>query len=343
MKMLKALFWLIILLSPLAIQANSAQPGFWNAGGTGTFSLLFPEDSVAYKKVQMVRELVAIQLYPGYAVVKGSYWMHNTTGDSLSLKAGYPLYGSYEPKGQYSERLEISFDSLSAMRVRLEGIPIKEYKTELLPNTQPWQGQWYIFQTHFGPLDTVLIEVYFILNTNNTSIRQGYGSDESNGFIYLLETGATWKQPILQGEVRLQMMGVLDIDDIHGAAPDSVFKIEEGTNTLVYSFSNLAPDNESNIVVAYSDQVEDFDFGKVIANQDALYKAIETFAAQPPSTNLIMAQFGDPYELHGIRWNGILFLSVLVVCFIVVPVVCIVLASKFSGAAFRAYKKATKP
>ena len=41
---------LIILLFNTETKANVAQPGLWNAGGMGNFSLLYPEDSISYKK-----------------------------------------------------------------------------------------------------------------------------------------------------------------------------------------------------------------------------------------------------------------------------------------------------
>ena len=86
----------LLLLLPFLAFSNAAQPGFWNAGGTGNFSLLYPEDSASYQKIQMVKELVAIQLYRGYAVVKGQYWMYNDTEEEVNIKVGYPLNAHFD-------------------------------------------------------------------------------------------------------------------------------------------------------------------------------------------------------------------------------------------------------
>ncbi len=53
---------IIILFSlPINILGNTAQPGFWGAGGTGTFSLLYPEDSLQYKKIQKMSQFSFIE------------------------------------------------------------------------------------------------------------------------------------------------------------------------------------------------------------------------------------------------------------------------------------------
>lgn len=78
----------------LMLCSNAAQPGVWNAGGGG-FNLLFPEDSSAFRKIQMQREAIAIQLYPGFGVVKGTYHMRNSTADTIKIKVGYPVQGVY--------------------------------------------------------------------------------------------------------------------------------------------------------------------------------------------------------------------------------------------------------
>lgn len=61
------LFFALLCMAPVLL-ANVAQPGIWQAGGAGAFTPLFAEDSSAFRQVQMVREQVDIQLYPGFSV-----------------------------------------------------------------------------------------------------------------------------------------------------------------------------------------------------------------------------------------------------------------------------------
>ena len=70
--------------------SNISQPGIYNADGMA-FSMLFQEDSLSYKKVQMQEEKIYIQLYKSFAVVKGTYKMVNTSNENLSFKMGYPI------------------------------------------------------------------------------------------------------------------------------------------------------------------------------------------------------------------------------------------------------------
>ena len=69
-------FFCTLLLSCILL-CNASQPGIWNAGGSGSFKLLFEEDSLAYKQIQMQSEAIYMQLYKGFAVVKGEYNFYN--------------------------------------------------------------------------------------------------------------------------------------------------------------------------------------------------------------------------------------------------------------------------
>lgn len=292
----------LTLLLFLATNAfpNAAQPGFWNAGGTGTFSLLYPEDSAAYQKIQMVRELVTVQLYRGFAVVKGSYWMYNETADTVRIRTGYPLNASYSGESaNHYNREEIRFDSLYGLQARVEGLPAAIIAT---PLEDPEHGygteNWYVWTTDFPPGDTTYIEVYFVVNTNDTQIIQGYDREHHNGFIYLLETGSTWKQPIVEGEVRIQLMEDLAPEEISGVAPDSIFGLSSEGKILLTRFQNLSPTGDNNIVLAYGEKRENFDFSEALSRQSALYEAIDAFAATDlESRTFTSITFGDPFEV----------------------------------------------
>lgn len=93
--MIKKTYFLLLGIGLILFCSNVSQPGIYNAGGT-SFSMLFPEDSLSYKKVQMQNETIFIQLYKGFAVVKGTYEMVNTSVDSLKFTMGYPVNGIYQ-------------------------------------------------------------------------------------------------------------------------------------------------------------------------------------------------------------------------------------------------------
>lgn len=73
-KILFTAFLLITITLAQKTFANAAQPGIWNAGGT-VYTMLYPEDAITFKKVQMQQERIFIQLYKGFAVVKGPMFL----------------------------------------------------------------------------------------------------------------------------------------------------------------------------------------------------------------------------------------------------------------------------
>jgi hypothetical protein len=278
---MKARLLLLGVIINLNVSANVAMSGVWWAGGTGNYAMLFPEDSIAYNKIQMKKEFVSIQLYKGYAVVKGEYWMYNTTKDTLKIKTGYPLNAS----GQYQNDVDeagIVFDTLSQLEVFVDGQPASIiYKPSSNENNITTKvndrtySNWYIWVTKFKPEGYTKIEVYFIVNTNHTSISKGYGRESYNGFIYILESGATWKQPIEQGSIAVQLMDGMSINDVRGVQPLNIFLANEQNEILKYNFTNLSPTRKNNIIITYNDNLSNFNFEEAANNKQSLFQAVD--------------------------------------------------------------------
>jgi hypothetical protein len=272
---------LFICLTLLSLKgfSDSAMPGVWVAGGTRKLTLLYPEDSIAYNKIQMKKELVSIQLYKGYAVVKGEYWMYNDTKDTFRIKTGYPLNSESDGKIVQS----MLFDSLSQLQVLVDGQPAKIISapinfTDTVKKNYEYLN-WYVWLTTFKPKGYTKIDVYFIVNTNYASITGGgYNRADYNGFIYILESGSTWKQPIEQGAVIVQLMDDIKIADIHGVNPQTIFAYNEPNQLLKYTFNNLSPTPDNNIIITYSNDLSNFDFGAVVKNKQSCFKAIDSLS-----------------------------------------------------------------
>ena len=320
-KMKKILLVLILFIPGFRMTANVAQPGIWNAGGMGNFSLLFPEDSLAFKKIQMVDEKVSIQLYKGYAVVKGIYKMYNSTGDTVKLKTGYPLNSNFRSETNNTHRAEIMFDSLYGLDVKINSVPAKIISEPYVSGKVNSENEnWYVWNNIFAPEDTTVITVYFIVNTNNTMIRKGYTKDKFNGFMYLLETGSTWKQPIIKGEIRIKTEDNISIDDIKGLSPDSIFKTDADKNLLQYKFTNVSPENSDNIIITYSENIEDLNFDNILSLKTKLYNSIDEFSEMDINPEgLKHKKFQSPYEVESSDWVSIL----LVLSVIGIPVIIV--------------------
>lgn len=311
-KTISVILYLFVLAG--SVFANAAQPGIWNAGGMGNFSLLFPDDSLSYKKIQMVNERVSIVLYKGYAVVKGEYKMYNDTQDTIKIRTGYPLNSSFKSETAGNYRADISFDSLYGLKVLVNSVPVNLI-AETSENGSGYlqNSNWYVWNNTFAPEDTTVITVYFIVNTNNNIIRKGYTKDENNGFIYVLETGSTWKQPIVKGEIRILLDAGLNTDDIKGLKPDSVFRTDDKNNILQYDFSNLSPTNLDNVIITYTEMINDLNFNDVLSNKDELYKKSDEFSVKViNSSELTLKKYNSPFDVESTDWTSLLLILSIV-------------------------------
>ncbi|MFK8008782.1 MAG: hypothetical protein AB8H03_20650 [Saprospiraceae bacterium] len=291
---------------------NIAQPGMWQAGGMGNFSLLYAQDSSAFQKIQMINERVSVLLHPGFAIVKGEYWMKNDTDSTLTIKTGYPINSSAESNSR--TLMQISFDELYGLKVL-----VNDMETPLLKEQK--DDNWYVWNNTFSKNATTKIVVYFLMNTNQAQVSQGYTKDYSNGFVYLLETGAIWKQPILKGEIRIQAKDDLRIKNIRGAFPQDFFNINSSQKILQGQFTNLSPVAENNIVISYGDQLNNFDFKKILTQQTKYFSEVDKLSnLDLGALEFTPHHFDDPFEIpsfDGIRPTGLFSWITLIFYFII--------------------------
>lgn len=324
------LTFILIFPSVIAL-SNAAQPGIRNAGGMGGFTLLFPKDSIHYQKIQMQKERVSIQLYKGFAVVKGEYWMYNHSDEIISMQSGYPINANYSTYKDGYDLTEIWFDTLYQIKVKVDGVPtstqFNSFQEEDYSNhiEQYNNNEWHTWETSYKANGTTRLEVYFILETNDANIRQGYNGKDYNSFIYVLETGATWKPPIGEGTVLVELMDGLNVKDIEGISPFNIFSVDKEKNRLLYQFENLEPTREDNIAITYYKRDEAFDLKKTIANSDSYFLTIDQLATtQLNKKNYDEVQFESPFEIPdtaslfiGGFFIGIILLGIAFLCLII--------------------------
>lgn len=323
----KALSLCLFLFVSFSLFANTAQPGIRNAGGTGGFTLLFPEDSLAYQKIQMQKERVSIQLYKGFAVVKGEYWMYNETDENITMQSGYPIHASYGTEKEGYTLTEFYFDTLYQMKTYVNGQLLDHteisYVEQRQNNVESYNyltdAKWYIWEMNYAANSVTKIDVYFILETNNAKIMQGYNSQYYNSFIYVLETGSTWKPPIGEGTILLQLKDGLSLKDIQGISPENIFHYDESKQTLVYTFQNLEPTKEDNIAITYHEKVDGFNFGNIISKSTAYFSSIDDFSKQSFDTTAKIIEFDSPFDIPDTTGNiftGIIAVIIIVPLFI---------------------------
>ncbi|RKD18652.1 hypothetical protein BCY91_15055 [Pelobium manganitolerans] len=323
-KFLVTALFLIAVATSQKVFANAAQPGVWNAGGT-VFTMLYPEDSLTFKKVQMVEEKIYIQLYKGYAVVKGTYLFRNTTKDKLNFKMGYPINGIYY--GGDIELNEVVLDSLSSFKVKA-----KNQWLSLLPESHPElnndnssavpsDDNWMVWQMNFAPEESQTVEVYFVVNTNNAKVRKGYNTESHNAFIYLLESGSVWKNPIEKGSFYVQLMDGLTTENINGISQGFGFRYNETHKLYAGAKTNFSPTPKDNLVVTYYEHNEHFVFEKALLQTENLFSKIDEMSQSALETlTYTDVQIGDPYKVESTFWGafpGLLTLFVVFAPFII--------------------------
>ncbi|MFN8356876.1 MAG: hypothetical protein U0Y10_20645 [Spirosomataceae bacterium] len=249
--------------------ANIAQPGVWSSGGTGSFSLLYPEDDAAYKKIQMWHELVLVQLYKGYAAVKGTYWMQNNENAPIRLKVGYPMSGDFKANG--ADKMVVSFDSLYRLAAKVDGV-----SQTIRANDQGW----YVWETTFKPKAVTKVEVYFVVNTNESELIKGYNHLNHPIFSYVLQTGSIWKNPIEQGLLLIQLKDGLTLTELKSAQPDTALAVNTEKQLLRYTFHNLTPSPRNNLVLVYSKKVDNFNFKSVATRANYLFEQLDQLPSE---------------------------------------------------------------
>lgn len=283
------------------LYSNAAQPGIWNAGGT-VFTMLHPEDSLSFKKVQMQQEQIYIQLYKGFAVVKGVYWFRNTTKDRLQFKMGYPVNGIYD--GGETNLNQVSIDSLNEFKIKAKGnwLPLlKQSYPELNNNDKnpiPFSENWKVWEMTFQPNEIQIVEVYFIVNTNNAQVRKGYNVDNKNAFIYLLESGSVWQPPIENAAFYVKLMDGLLPTDINGISTGFNFKYSEKYKLFSGEKHNFSPIPKDNLVISYHNKEDDFLFKNKLSKANSLYLSINDLSALPKNNIEYKAiKLGNPYNV----------------------------------------------
>ncbi|QNM84667.1 hypothetical protein H9W90_10710 [Polaribacter pectinis] len=301
-------YLLFIFLGSLFLVSNSAQPGVWNAGGSGSFTLLYPEDTVAYKKIQMKSEDIFMQLYKGFATVKGTYYFKNTASDTLKIKVGYPVNNVFENVQFHHEVNEVRVEGLYKIKGLINGVEAPIYKK---PNAE--NDNWYVWEITFPPNKITEFTVYFLVNTNNAKIIKGYNSDKKNAFIYLIETGSLWKSPIEKGDFYTQFKDDISIDNVKTSSPTSLFFDEENA-ILKFSLSDYGKKPDPNFIITYGKKIENFNFKEITSKSDLYFKSIDRFSKNNFNNyNFNLIELENAYKVGGISNNAIGLIFYLVI------------------------------
>jgi len=320
-------------LVSLAVSAQSDLPGIWNAGVGGQIYPVFPVDSIHFGKIKMQKQLIMVNLYAGFAVVKGEYTFINTNDESIHIQIGYPL------SGHYPQRIveNVFYNELYNFRAKANGIPVKPYRLSDSGNVIPANisgkesssslvTDWHVWQQAFPAGDTTTLTVYFITQNNLSKFKKGDESRDANAFGFFLESGNAWGGKIEAGDILIKMNDKLSLIDIKGLLPDSLLK--GNLYHLQYSFKNLEPAPGNNLLIWYEGAAPDYKFDKkVLPFTDTLYKMMDAFPISEFNDTgfKLISRKNFSVAKSGLTFSGVLYFLMFFMPWIILAVVIVFL------------------
>ncbi len=320
----RALAFLLITLSILHAQANSAMPGFWNNGNGSEFYPLYVSDTPYIGKVQMQQEEILIHLYPGFGVVKGTYYMLNTTDEPITLHTAYPINGHVSNPQVYA----VHVSDIYGLRVLVNdtAVPVQMAEGDnaiVSGDIFSSSRNWYVWQTTYAPKAITTITVYFLVNTQDAVLSHGYDKKHGNAFTYILESGRAWKDSIDKGEIKVFLKGGLKSTDLFGVMPQARFS---GNDTfLYYNFTKLEPTDSDNVVLWFKQIKQEVNFEAVRADSALYFAEMEMPYATPAHLGPVAAKDFDTGSSSSLI-IGLALAAVVFGPFILLALVIIVVA-----------------
>lgn len=262
-----------------------------NTGGGQTIEPVNKKDQRVIEQIQMVSEIVKVNLYPGFAVVKGEYHMLNTANRPVKIQVGYPpnrsffrsstdtriTFGDINPP-QISNKKAISpFSGVDQLKVLVADQEIATSNKVITNNSN--KSVWGVWDLEFVPGQETVVTVYYMVSTKGY-IHEGYfGSKKAQLFTYVLESGQIWRDLIKQGTILISLKGDLGSNDIWGVLPSKALQIDKAAKYLVYRFADLEPTINNNIVINYNDKLPaQFDYKREKAKSAEYYQQIDQVA-----------------------------------------------------------------
>jgi hypothetical protein len=280
-----------LLVSSLLIHlfglSNAAMPGIWQTGFGGRFLPLIAADSNNYGKIQMQSEQVLVDLYNGFSVVKGTYYMYNSQDTAVEMFTGYPQHGDYKQDivkyiiigdAPFNLKVLVNGKEVSCAAYNDSAITANSLNSTTVPVVSGSRNfrTWFLWKMKFAPKKITTITVYFLTNNSNAKLSHGYSRSTGHAFGYVLESGKAWGGNIDTGNVFIRLMDGITLKNIAGILPDSTIK--EANGKLVYSFINKEPSPSDNLLIWYNKEIDSIAFHQNILPQTNNYfEAINNF------------------------------------------------------------------
>jgi hypothetical protein len=325
--MKKCIGFVCLYLICLSALAKDELPGIWNVGAGGQIYPLDAADSTLSGKLIIQKELIMVQLYPGFAVIKGEYRFLNTTDKPVKIQVGYPV------SGQYPQQVvgNILFNDIYQFKVRSNAqdiIPARRSGSDI-SNAHQKPGHitnWYTWEQAFASDTITTLTVYFITQNNLARYIKGKESRDGNAFGFHLQTSPAWAGKTGIGQILVKLNDKLTLLEIQGILPDS--QLTGDLHHLQYDFSLSSQGPENNLLIWYDGAPPDFKFDKkVLPSTDTLYQIMDNFPLSEFNNPAFSAISRKNFTLakSGLTFSGVLYFLMFFMPWIILAVIIIFL------------------
>jgi hypothetical protein len=270
-KLLLPLFLLALAAVP---RAQDSLTGLWNAGGA---AMLAPMDTS--QSLQLVKSLVRVNLYNGFAVTSQDYLVKHAGNDSIQAHFRLPQAGSFP-----SPRLgKVTYLAPDLQVIKADGVVITPQHDSLLQKGQPAEN-WDLFSLPFAPGQSRMVTVRTITRTYLAKLREASGSKDGNAFsFHFHDARDLWKVRTGTGQL-LVKLNDLSMNNVRGILPASA--VTGDMRHLQFGYALDIPKDSDNLVIWYEGAPPDFPFTKkVLPSSDTLNQLMDQFP---------LAEFGRP-------------------------------------------------
>jgi hypothetical protein len=268
--------FLVSCLSALS-QEVRLPDGIWQAGTSGRISPLDDASAAKAVSIRMERELVQVDLHPGFAVVKTEFLFRNGSDSTVTLLVGIPSSGHYEVIGLG----RCSFYANESPRVVVNGAKAESSIRETPPrNPLPVYDSVMAYRYHawaqrFGPGMTT-VTVYQTTQNHLSRLVRVDSARDGNAFGYVVKGDRAWPGGAVVSQMLVRLNGELYLTGIRAAMPEGAFKGD--MRHLQWGKSTDSPISESNLLIWYDGAPPDFKYGKkVLGWTDTLYAMMDAF------------------------------------------------------------------
>jgi hypothetical protein len=269
--------WLLAQGLNAAAQEARLPDGLWQAGTTGRISPLDESSAQKAAGIRLERELVLVDLHPGFAVVKSEYRFSNPSDSALSLTVGIPSSGHFSVKGvgrcsffgnesplvsSNGKREEVSNREKPPMN------PLPAYDSVMAHRYHSWVQR-------FEPGVTT-VTVYLTTQNHLSRLVRGDSARDGNAFGYVTKGDRHWPGESTVSQVLVRLHGELYLTGIRAALPDGSFM----GNLRHLRWSGLGDSSKAakNLLVWYEGAPPDFKYEKkVLGSIDTLYRMMDAF------------------------------------------------------------------